>query len=98
MAYKFDGMIITVGGRMRITTPKMLATAMREQRKKNKLTQAQAADQVGLRQATVSGFENTPESTKLETFFKILASLDLELHVVKRGSTLNGGKVWNKEW
>ena len=83
---------------MKITTPKMLAAAMREQRKKNKLTQAKTADQVGLRQATVSEFESTPESTKLETFFKILASLDLELHVVKRGSTLNEGKVWNKEW
>ncbi len=97
MAYIFIGVIITGGG-MKITTPKMLAAEMREQRKKNKLTQAQAADQVGLRQATVSEFENTPESTKLETFFKILASLDLELHVVKRGSTPNEGKVWNKEW
>ena len=87
-----------MGGTMKITTPRMLAVTMREQRKKNKLTQAQAADQVGLRQATVSEFENTPESTKLETLFKILASLDLEVHVVKRGSTLNEGKVWNKEW
>lgn len=83
---------------MKITTPNMLAAAMREQRKKRKLTQAQTAEQVGLRQATVSEFENTPESTKLETLFKILASLDLELHVAKRGATLNEGKVWNKEW
>ncbi|MRF92847.1 transcriptional regulator, partial [Klebsiella quasipneumoniae] len=43
-------------------------------------------------------FENNPESTKLETLFKILASLELELHVVKRGKNLSEGKVWNKEW
>ncbi|MHA6958907.1 helix-turn-helix domain-containing protein [Proteus mirabilis] len=83
---------------MKITTPSMLAAAIHDLRKQSKLTQAQTAEQVGLRQATVSEFENNPESTKLETLFKILASLELELHVVKRGKNLNEGKVWNKEW
>ncbi len=83
---------------MKITTPSMLAAAMHDLRKQSKLTQAQTAEQVGLRQATVSEFENNPASTKLATLFKILASLELELHVVKRGTNPSDGKVWNKEW
>lgn len=83
---------------MKVTSPASLAATMRDQRKLSKLTQAQAADLVGIKQTTVSDFENRPESTKLETLFKILASLELELHVAKRGSTLNEKKVWNKEW
>ncbi|MGL5040405.1 MAG: hypothetical protein ACRC6D_09935 [Aeromonas sp.] len=51
-----------------------------------------------MKQTTVSDFENRPGSTKLDTLFKILSALDLELHVVKRGSTLDQTKSWNKEW
>ncbi|MBW5406604.1 helix-turn-helix domain-containing protein [Morganella morganii] len=83
---------------MKVTTPAMLAAAMRDQRKLSKITQAQAAGVVGIKPLTISDFENRPESTKLATLFKILAALDLELYVVKRGSTLNEDKVWNKEW
>ncbi|WP_322861874.1 helix-turn-helix domain-containing protein [Aeromonas allosaccharophila] len=83
---------------MKVTSPASLAAALRDQRKLSKLTQTMTAEQIGIKQTTVSDFENRPESTKLETLFKILAALDLELHVVKRGSTLDQSKVWNKEW
>ena len=36
--------------------------------------------------------------TQSETLFKILAALDLELHVVKRGSTLPDNPSCTKEW
>lgn len=83
---------------MKVTSPALLAAALRDQRKLSKLTQTMTAEQIGIKQTTVSDFENRPESTKLDTLFKILAALDLELHVVKRGSTLDQSKVWNKEW
>lgn len=83
---------------MKVTSPSLLAAAVRDHRKVSKLTQTDAAAQVGIKQTTVSDFENRPESTKLETLFKILAALDLELHVVKRGSTLDDSKVWKREW
>ncbi|HHR6128769.1 helix-turn-helix domain-containing protein [Providencia sp. JGM181] len=83
---------------MKITTPLMLSTTIREYRKKSKLTQAETAELVGIKQATVSDFESKPESTKLGTLFKILASLELELRVVERGSTLGEVKGWDKEW
>ena len=76
----------------------MLAAAVRDQRKLSKLTQSEAAKQVGIKQTTVSDFELRPESTKLETLFKLLSALDLELHVVKRGSILDDSKVWDREW
>ncbi|HFZ8522865.1 helix-turn-helix domain-containing protein [Aeromonas caviae] len=83
---------------MKVTSPGLLASAVRDQRKISKQTQAETAKQVGIKQTTVSDFEIRPESTRLETLFKILAALDLELHVVKRGSTLDEGKVWDREW
>ncbi|MBJ7582864.1 MULTISPECIES: helix-turn-helix domain-containing protein [Aeromonas] len=83
---------------MRVTSPTLLAAAVRDQRKISKLTQSEAAKQVGIKQTTVSDFELRPESTKLETLFKLLSALDLELHVVKRGSILDDSKVWDREW
>jgi HTH-type transcriptional regulator/antitoxin HipB len=83
---------------MKVTSPSALAIAVRDQRKLSKRTQAETAQGVGIKQATVSDFENKPESTKLETLFKILAALELELHVVKRGTTLDENKAWTKEW
>jgi HTH-type transcriptional regulator/antitoxin HipB len=85
-------------GKMRVTSPSALANAVRDQRKVNKLTQVETAERVGIKQTTVSDFENRPGATKLETLFKILSSLDLELQVVKRGATLNENNAWKKEW
>lgn len=83
---------------MKVTSPTSLAYAIRDQRKVNKLTQTETAEKIGTKQTTVADFENKPESTKLETLFKILSALVLELHVVKRDSTLDDNKAWKKEW
>ncbi|CAM8245221.1 helix-turn-helix domain-containing protein [Morganella morganii] len=83
---------------MKITSPAALANAVRDQRKISKMSQTQTAELIGIKQTTVSDFENKPESTKLETLFKILAALDLELHVTKRDSAPDEKKTWNKEW
>lgn len=83
---------------MKVTSPALLANAVRDQRKIKKLTQSQTAELVGIKQSTVSDFENRPDSTKLETLFKILSALDLELQVVQKGITLDKEKIWTKEW
>ncbi|QPB42534.1 helix-turn-helix domain-containing protein [Rodentibacter haemolyticus] len=69
---------------MIVTSPKMLSHVIREFRYKDNISQTDIAKQVGIKQATVSNFENTPESTKIETLFKILAALELELVVQPR--------------
>lgn len=79
----------------------MLANAVRDQRKAQNITQSNTAKLVGIKQTTVSAFENTPEGTKLDTLFKLLAALDLELHVQPRNSTAetqSNNQQWNEEW
>ncbi|CEO40781.1 transcriptional regulator [Photobacterium kishitanii] len=86
---------------MQITSAKMLANAVRDQRKAQNITQSDTAKLVGIKQTTVSAFENTPEGTKLDTLFKLLAALDLELHVQPRNSTAetqSSNQQWNEEW
>ncbi|WP_422784849.1 helix-turn-helix domain-containing protein [Rheinheimera texasensis] len=81
-----------------MTTPAALANAIRNQRKLGQKTQRETADLVGIKQTTVSDFELKPESTKLETLFKILAALDLELHISKRGAELTDNSDKKREW
>ncbi|MFC1503561.1 helix-turn-helix domain-containing protein [Pseudomonadota bacterium] len=86
---------------MQVTSAKMLANALRDQRKARNMTQTETAKVVGMKQTTVSAFENTPEGTKLDTLFKLLAALDLELHVQARNSdvaTTGDTNQWNEEW
>lgn len=86
---------------MQITSAKMLANAVRDQRKTRNITQSETAKLVGIKQNTVSAFENNPGGTKLETLFKLLAALDLELHLQPRNTTTEphtNTKKWSEEW
>ncbi|WP_386697825.1 helix-turn-helix domain-containing protein [Lonepinella sp. MS14436] len=67
-----------------ITSAKALAQVIREFRYQAELSQVDVAKRAATKQATVSVFENNPESTKLETLFKILTALELELIVQSR--------------
>ncbi|WP_109128051.1 helix-turn-helix domain-containing protein [Aggregatibacter segnis] len=69
---------------MVITTAKMLSHVIREFRYQGELSQTDVAKLTGTTQARISAFENEPERTKLETLFKILAGLELELIVQPR--------------
>jgi len=82
---------------MKITSPEHLAQALKNARKDLGLTQQAAADLVGIKQATVSALENHPESSRLETLFKLLAALNLELNVSERGKT-GQASGWDQEW
>jgi len=54
---------------------------------------------VGIRQDTVSSFELNPESTKLETLFKILAALELSLDIQPRNQSPDSpASGWKEEW
>ena len=69
---------------MVITTAIMLSHVIREFRYQGELSQTDVAKLTGTTQARISAFENEPERTKLETLFKILAGLELELIVQPR--------------
>ncbi|AUJ81640.1 transcriptional regulator [Enterobacter cancerogenus] len=62
-----------------IYSPTQLANAMRLVRQKNNWTQSELAKKIGIKQATISNFENAPDNTTLATFFKILQSLEMSV-------------------
>ncbi|TDB60710.1 helix-turn-helix domain-containing protein [Photorhabdus khanii] len=93
---------------MKVTNSKQLSAYLKDVRRTQKLSQGKVASKVGIRQDTVSSFEQHPDSTKLETFFKILSALNLELDIRPRNSTeINSSvegdriaqdQVWKEEW
>ncbi|NQZ10395.1 MAG: helix-turn-helix domain-containing protein [Algicola sp.] len=87
---------------MQITSPQMLANILRDQRKQQQLSQSDAAASVGIKQTTISAFENSPNGTRLETLFKLLAALDLELAINPRTAKAQDPaapeKQWQEEW
>ena len=63
----------------KIYSPTQLANAMKLVRQQNGWTQSELAKKIGIKQATISNFENNPDNTTLTTFFKILQSLELSM-------------------
>lgn len=63
----------------KIYSPTQLANAMKLVRQQNGWTQSELAKKIGIKQATISNFENNPDNTSLTTFFKILQSLELSM-------------------
>jgi len=83
---------------MYIPSPKELAFLVIAKRKQLGLTQTQVADLVGLKQKSISAFENKPENTRLETLFRILAALNLDIKVTEKEAATKNKKVWKQEW
>lgn len=72
-----------------IYSPVQLANAMKLVRQKNGWTQSELAKKVGIKQATISNFENNPDNCALSTFFKILQSLEMSLVICEAKDRLS---------
>ena len=91
---------------MNITDPKTLSIYLRDERRRRALSQAKVGDLVGLRQGTVSKFESMPEKMQLDTLFRLLSALDLELSVKPKGNSTDdaysdsapAADKWSEEW
>jgi HTH-type transcriptional regulator / antitoxin HipB len=89
---------------MKVTNAKQLSTYLKDARLNAQLSQSKVASKVGIRQDTVSSFELHPDSTKLETLFKILSALNLELDIKVRNPQLvdehrhDNATVPEQEW
>lgn len=83
---------------MKVTSARQLSHLLQDQRKKQGQSQSIVARKVGLRQDTVSKFENSPDGSRLDTLFKLLAALDLELEICPRGEALSTTTQWKEEW
>ena len=67
---------------MYVSDPSSLANWMREARQNSGLTQKQASELSGLRQATISKIENAPASCTIETLLRLARVYQLELHLL----------------
>lgn len=83
-----------------ISTPDQLSHVLRSVRKARSLSQLEAGKTVGLLQKSVSALENHPESATLESLFKLLSALELELIVSpkKPGSGRDPATSDSGEW
>lgn len=73
-----------------IYSPVQLANYLKLVRQKNQWTQSDLAQRMGIKQATVSNFENHPEKTTLTTVFKILQSLELSMAICEKNAPDSG--------
>ncbi|GGO65197.1 type II toxin-antitoxin system antitoxin HipB [Bowmanella pacifica] len=64
-----------------IFSPKQLADYLKLIRTQNNWSQAEVAQRVGVKQSTISNFENDPDRCQMQTFFKILQALNLTISV-----------------
>lgn len=83
---------------MLIPSPKEIALLAVDQRKKLKLSQAEVGKRVGLKQQTISEFELKPERTKLDTLFRILSALNLDLKIFPKDVAVTTRAQWKEEW
>ena len=74
-------------------TAKQLGQVLRSQRKAQKVTQKTAASIVGLLPKTISRLEHDTETAAIESLFKLLSALDLEL-VISSKSQQPTDKGW----
>ena len=70
-----------------VRTARQLGTLIREERKRRNMSQQELANLVGTGQKTISAIENGNEGATLETVFRLLAVLQLEIELSPRALT-----------
>jgi HTH-type transcriptional regulator / antitoxin HipB len=76
----------------KIISPESLGQALRAERKKKGLSQKVVGHSVGMEQHTISKIEKGNPGTELNTLFRLLAALDLEVIVQPRQKPVIEGK------
>ncbi|TLU54506.1 MAG: XRE family transcriptional regulator [Chlorobium sp.] len=75
-----------------IRTPMQLAMILQGYRKQRRFSQKQAGEHVGLLPKTISALESRPERSCIESLFKLISALDLEMVLLskEKGRTAKG--------
>jgi len=79
-----------------IQTPAQLGAALRSRRKDLKLSQKEAASQVGLLPKTISYLENSPTASSVESLFKLISALNMNLILSPKAAP--GRQLKDSEW
>ncbi len=69
-----------------VRQPRQLGAIIQDERRRQGMTQQQLASLIGLQQKTISAIENGSAGTKLDTLFRVIGTLDLDVQIV-RGRT-----------
>jgi len=81
-----------------ITSQKDLGRVLRHFRKQLGLSQAQVGEKLNIRQATISSIESGSVNVGLETLFRLLSALGLEMHLENRRKAAmkaeDNGMLW----
>lgn len=78
-----------------IYSPIALGTALKRRRKEKKLSQQEAGSDFRISQTTISSIEQGTPGTRLETLFRILAALELEMIIrPKKQNQTSVGDHW----
>ena len=80
----------------KVISPENLGQALRAERKQNGMSQKAVGHSVGMEQHTISKIEKGNPGTELNTLFRLLAALDLELTIQPRQkpSAESKGDIW----
>lgn len=83
-----------------IYSPVQLANYLKLVRQKHGWTQNDLALRIGIKQATISNFENNPDKTTLTTLFRILQSLEMSMTVQEKTAqeTPEHNKTQDLDW
>lgn len=77
-----------------VTSPKALGNAIKRQRINKKLNQTEAGSSVNIDQTTASSIEHGAPGTRMETIFRMLAALELEMVIRPRGTIDDNKWSW----
>ena len=77
-----------------ITSPEDLGRVLKMHRKRLSLTQIEAGKKFNLTQKTVSNIENGRPGVQLETLFRLMSALNLEIHLEPRDTPYEGEAPW----
>lgn len=79
-----------------VFSPKSLGSALKRQRKAKQLNQKEVGIHFHLDQTTISSIENGAAGTRIETLFRLLSALQLEMIIrpIKNTSTTKNEDNW----
>jgi len=77
-----------------ITSPETLGKVLRRHRKELGLSQSEAGTKFNISQKTVSNIESGLPGVRLETIFRLMSALKLEMHLEPRDKKSNEADIW----
>jgi HTH-type transcriptional regulator/antitoxin HipB len=75
-------------------TPQQLGQSLKARRAKLQLSQTEVAAKVGMKQNTVSVLEISTPSSSVESLFKVISALGLELVVREKSKSPSSSQEW----